>query len=87
MPILPSGGARFIEQNGGSAPSLSNLVLRKTSTVGTTDFYDFTTDGAADLELVDVSGTGVYTTPAAGTSPTAPRLVARSIAGANIIVY
>ena len=86
MPILPSGGARFIEQNGGSAPSVAALVLRKTSTVGSTDFYDFTT-GTADLEMVDVSGTGVYTTPAAGTSPTAPRLVARRIAGGNIIAY
>ena len=86
MPILPSGGARFIEQNGGSAQSLSNLVLRKTSSVGSTDFYDFTT-GAADLEMVDVSSTGVYTTPAAGSSPSAPRLIARGLAGGNIIVY
>jgi len=87
MPTLPSGGARFIEQNGASASAVSNLVLRKTSTVGSTDYYDFTATGTADLEMVDVSSTGVYTTPAAGTSPSAPRLIARSISGVNITVY
>jgi len=52
MPILPSGGARFIEQNGGSAATLSAAPLRRDG--GGNWVYD--TSGAAQAQLFPVGG-------------------------------
>jgi hypothetical protein len=87
MPTLPSKSRITIEPDGRGAASLRPLVLRRTSSVGGVDTYEFTDTGVADLELADITGTGVYVPIVAGTYPSAPRIVARRLGGAHVLVY
>jgi hypothetical protein len=83
MTMLPSPGSRYIEPDGKSAPTVTLMVIQLTSA----GLYDLVPSGVAALEWADVGGTGNYDIIAAGTSPTATRLVARQLAGGNALLY
>lgn len=86
MPILPSGGARFIETGSGAGPRAVPMIL-KLAVDGIYDFVD-TGAGAPDAEMADITGTGIYDVIPYGTSPSAPRVRAYRIAGSSsVIIY
>ena len=83
MPLLPSGGAHWIEPAGsGAAPTARPTALRD----GGVDELQFVAGGVAQYELIDTTNTGVYLLQTAGTFAGFPRLTAMSV-GADEIVY
>lgn len=82
MPILPSGGARWVDANGRGQPAVRPLIIRQTSP----GVYGLATTGAAEVELVETSP-GVFESVAVGTAPSARRLVVRQVNGGPALVY
>lgn len=82
-PILPSGGAHWIEPAGSGAASVATPVVLVDGPG--VDEMRFITPGIAQYELVDTTNTGVYLLVAAGSFPGLPRLTTLRVGGDDLV--